>query len=256
MERFKKISRVLTGIFMALATLALVPEVSAAEETDWPEPVDDNQVFSFLLVEQLELRTITGMNMLRWDLQGWVGTDTNKFWVKAEGEADVSGGEGGDAELQLLYSRMIAPFWDFQAGIRYDRTFGAGPDQDRGFLVLGFQGLSPYKFEVEPVLFISQNGDVSARLTASYELLLSQKIVLQPRFETNFAIQRVRPFDVGKGLNDIQIGIRLRYEIKREFAPYIGFSWFHRFGDTAAIVRSKGEKPNYFTAVFGLRMWF
>ena len=151
---------------------------------------------------------------------------------------------------------MIAPFWDVQAGIRYDRAFGTEPDQDRGFLVLGFQGLAPYKFEVEPVLFISQDGDVSARLTATYDLLFSQKIVLQPRLESNFAVQRVRAFNVGKGLNDIQIGIRLRYEIKREFAPYIGFSWFHRFGDTAAIVRSKGEKPNYFTAVFGLRMWF
>lgn len=242
--------------FLVSATSALAPIASAEDKTDWPVPVNDNQVFSFLLIEQLEFRAVTGMNMMRWDAQGWIGTDTNKFWVKTEGEVNVSGPDAGDGEIQLLYSRMIAPFWDVQAGIRYDRVFGAGPDQDRGFLVLGFQGLAPYRFEVEPVLFMSQKGDVSARLTASYDLLFSQKIVLQPRLEANFAVQRVRPFDVGKGLNDIQIGMRLRYEIKREFAPYIGFSWFHRFGDTAAIVRSKGEKPNYFTALFGLRMWF
>lgn len=244
--------KVFVMTFLVIAASA----AAAAEDSDWPSPINDNQVFSFLLIEQLEFRAVTGMNMVRWDAQGWVGTDTNKLWVKIEGEVNVSGPGAGDAEIQMLYSRMIAPFWDVQAGIRYDRAFGTGPDQDRGFLVLGFQGLAPYKFEVEPVLFISQDGDVSARLTATYDLLFSQKIVLQPRLESNFAVQRVRAFNVGKGLNDIQIGMRLRYEIKREFAPYIGFSWFHRFGDTAAIVRSKGEKPNYFTAVFGLRMWF
>ncbi len=256
MKKRQGTSKAFTIAFLVIATSALVPVASAAEESDWPAPVDDNQVFSFLLFEQLEFRNVTDMEMIRWDVQGWVGTDTKKFWVKAEGEAGVSGAKDGDGEIQLLYSRMIAPFWDVQAGIRYDRVFGAGPDQDRGFLVFGFQGLAPYKFEVEPVLFISQDGDVSARLTATYDLLFSQKVVLQPRFETNIAVQRVRAFDVGKGLNDLQIGMRLRYEIKREFAPYIGFSWFHRFGDTAAIVRSKGERPNYFTAVLGLRMWF
>lgn len=256
MKKPMELSKTFIIAFLVSAASALAPIAKAADESDWPQPIDDNKVFSFLLFEQLEFRTVTGMNMVRWDVQGWVGTDKNKFWLKAEGEAGVSGTKDGDAETQFLYSRMVAPFWDFQAGFRYDRVFGAGPDQDRGFLVLGLQGLAPYKFEVEPVLFISQNGDVSARLTASYDLIFSQKIILQPRFETNFAIQRVRPFDVGKGLNDIQIGMRLRYEIKREFAPYIGFSWFHRFGDTAAIVRSKGDKPNYFTAVFGVRLWF
>ncbi len=256
MKKRQGTSKAFTVAFLIIAASALVPVASAEEESDWPQPVEDNQVFSFLLIEQLEFRNVTGMNMMRWDVQGWVGTDTNKFWFKTEGEANVSGPGAGDGEIQLLYSRMIAPFWDVQAGIRYDRTFGAGADQDRGFLVFGFQGLAPYKFEVEPVLFISQDGDVSARFTATYDLLFSQKVVLQPRFETNFAVQRVPAFDVGKGLNDLQIGMRLRYEIKREFAPYIGFSWFHRFGDTAAIVRGKGEKPNYFTAVFGLRMWF
>lgn len=226
-----------------------------SEEPDWPEPVEDNQLFSMVLADQLEYRNNEGRDTLRWDVQGWYGTDYNKFWTKIEGE-DLTSTNSGDLEIQALYSRMVAPFWDFQIGARYDRLYGPGSDKDRGFLVIGFQGLAPYRFEIEPAMFISDEGDVSARLTATYQMLFTQRLILQPRFETNIAASSAQKFGVGSGFNDVQIGLRLRYEFRREIAPYIGFTWKRTLGETADIVRREGEVVDNFALVAGIRVWF
>ena len=175
--------------------------------------------------------------------------------MKFEGD-DQTSPSGGDLELQALYSRMIAPFWDFQVGLRYDQQYGPGPDQDRTFAVLGVQGLAPYRFEVEPALFVSEDGDISGRLVGTYDLLFSQRLILQPRFESNIAASSVPRFGVGSGINDIQLGLRLRYEIRREFAPYIGVSWQRKFGDTADLARADGEDIHNLAFVGGFRVWF
>lgn len=219
----------------------------------WEET--DEIIFSKVIADQLEYRNNEGKNTLRWDIQGWRGTDYNKFWFKFEGEDETSSGTG-DLELQTLYSRSIAPFWDFQVGARYDRVYGSGPTSDRFFAVVGLQGLAPYWFELEPALFVSEDGDVSARIVSTYDLLFTQRLILQPRVEINVAASEVSEFGVGKGVNDIQLGFRLRYEIRREVAPYVGLSWTRLAGDTEDMARAAGEDADNLAVVAGIRLWF
>lgn len=248
-----------------LAGLCLLPlsHAGAAElrpdgaPADWPEPVNDARIHNFLQIDRLEYQEATDESaVFLWDTQGWVGGDYNRLWVKFEGEDSVSGESGGEAEVQALYSRFIAPFWDLQVGARFDQEYGPGPDPSRAFGVIGVQGLAPYWFEVETALYVSEDGDVSADLEAEYELLFTQRLVLQPRFKTNIAAQKVEEFGIGSGFTDVELGLRLRYEIKREFAPYVGVSWKSKLGNTADIARAEGEDVDDFAVVAGLRVWF
>ncbi len=248
--------RMLVVLLAAPGTFAQQPEVVPPPPGHWPDPVTDNQIIGYLLFEQLEYRGNEGTETFTWEVQGWVGRDYDKLWVKTEGDQRLSGDEGGEAEGQLLYSRLITPFFYFQVGGRYDRLYGAGPDHSRFFGVIGLQGLVPYQCDIEPALFISENGDVSARLEAEYDLLLTQRLILQPRLEVEIAGQAVEEFGVGEGFNDIELGLRLRYEIRREFAPYIGLSWTRLLGNTADLARREGSEVDNVAFVAGARMWF
>jgi len=215
----------------------------------------DEITFSKVIADQLEFRSNDGVDTLRWDIQGWRGTDYKKLWIKFEGDDEVSG-SAGELELQALYSRSVTSFWEFQVGGRFDRAYDSGVSSNRFLAVIGFQGLAPYWFELEPALFLSEDGDVSARITGTYDLLFSQRLILQPRFEANVAASEVREFGVGSGLNDIQLGFRLRYEFRREVAPYIGVSWQRQFGNTADLTRADGADVDNLAFVAGLRFWF
>lgn len=227
----------------------------ATSNDEWPEPIDDSQIFSFFSVDQLEYRINEGEDTFNWDAIGWIGGDYQRLWIETEGDIGLDSGDG-EAELQLLYGKLIDPFWDFQAGIRYDQLYSSNGGPGRTFGVIGVQGLAPYLFEVDASLFVSQDGDISARLTAEYQLLLTQQLILQPEFETNIAIQQVEEFGVGSGLNDIELGLRLRYEFSRRFAPYVGVNWTHQFGDTADFARAEGEQVDNFAVVGGFRLLF
>ena len=183
-----------------------------------------------------------------------IGTDYTRLWLKGEGEGLVSEGMG-EAEVQALYSRLISPYFEAQAGVRLDTEFGEGDLRARPQLVVGLEGLAPYWFEVEPALFLSAAGDLSARLEGSYDLLITQRLVLQPEAEVNLALQKVEDWGVGSGLNNIEAGLRLRYEIKREIAPYIGVSWLNRFGSAEDFARSEGASGSQVRLVFGVRLW-
>jgi copper resistance protein B len=222
----------------------------------WPKPVADQMTFGYLLLDRLEYGFGGGADRFIWDLQGWYGGDYNRFWFKSEGEQATGQDKSGEGEVQALYSRLIAPFWDFQAGIRHDRTWGPGPDLNRSFAVIGLEGLAPYWFEVEPSLFISEDGDVSARFTASTDLLLTQRLILQPRIDLNAAGQSASRFGVEEGFNDVELGLRLRYEVHRQFAPYAGASWLRRLGETADLSRRNGGGVQDFRVVLGVRVWF
>jgi len=198
----------------------------------------DMMSVSKVIADQFEYRNTKGTDVLRWDMQGWTGTDYKKLWVKFEGESELSSNAGG-MELQALYSKTITAFWDFQVGARYDNAFGALAPGDRVFAVIGFQGLAPYWFEMEPAIFVSSKGDISARLVATYDMLFTQRLILQSRFESNVAASEVREYGIGKGINDVQLGLRLRYEIRRKFAPYVGLEWSRKIGDTAKLTRAK-----------------
>ena len=206
----------------------------------------------FVQADRFEFQNNDGSSALLWDGQGWIGGDYNRFWIKSEGEYVGETGKLEDAEIQGLYSRPISPYFDFQAGVRQDVQPGAR----RTFGVLGIQGLAPYWFEIDTALFISHEGDVSARIETEYEMLLTQRLILQPRAEINFAFQDVEELAIGSGLSTAELGARLRYEFKREVAPYIGVSWVRAVGATAGFVRRGGETPGSLSIVAGLRLWF
>ncbi len=241
--------------------LLLFPFLSAAADQErdkegWPSPVHDDIAVGSVLFDRLEYAWGDDEDAINWDVQGWYGGDYNRLWVKTEGEDVRSGGDGGEAELELLYSRMISPFWDLQAGLGQQRIYGPGPDHDRAYATVGLQGLAPYYFEMDPSLRVSEEGDVSASLEAEYELLFTQRLILQPRFATAYAVDEVEEFSVGKGFNFVQAGLRLRYEFAREFAPYIGVSWRKSLGDTADFIEAEGEDVEHTSMVAGIRMWF
>lgn len=198
-----------------------------------------------------EYRAQKGANAYRWDGEGWFGGDVNRFVVKTEGEGVVRGGVES-AEMQALYSRAIDPWFNLQAGVRHD--FRPGPA--RTYATIGFEGIAPYWFEVEGALFLSDKGDLLGRLEGYYDQRITQKLILQPRVELNFAAQDVPANGIGSGLSDAELGLRLRYEITREFAPYVGISWESKVGDSARYARIAGDRVQATSLVFGIRAWF
>ena len=222
-----------------------------------PPPVMGPMIHSFVLTEILEHRfNSSGPDTFQWDILGWVGTDRNRLWYKTEGSQQLSGDETGEADLQLLYGRLIAPNWDFQIGARAERGLGTGRADTRPYAVIGVQGLAPYQFDIEPSIFISDQGQISARLTVTFDLLLMQRLVLQPRFETSAAIQSDEKFGMGSGVNQTDLGVRLRYEIRREIAPYIGVTWARQYGETARLAREEAETTDSLALVAGLQLWW
>lgn len=228
---------------LVVSTEIIVGTTYAAESTP---PVKQ------VMLDRLEYQTNDGDDLLLWDAQGWLGGDKNKLWVKSEGEYLLDPSKFEEAELQVLYSRALSRFWDVQAGLRQDFT----PDPLRTFGVIGIQGLAPYWFEVDVGAFVSEDGDVEARIEAEYDLLLTQKLIVQPRTELNFAAQDVKEYGIGTGLSTVQLGLRLRYEIRREFAPYMGIAWKRAVGETADFARADGESTDSVSVVAGVRFWF
>jgi copper resistance protein B len=228
-----------------------------ADRSSWPSPVADTATYSFVLFDLLEYqRTKDGLDALRWDILGWLGGDYHRFWFKSEGRKVFASREGSEVEVQALYGRLIAPFFDVQAGLRVDQRLQRGSNPARVYTVIGLQGLAPYRFDIEPTLFISHKGQVSARLTATYDVLFSQRLVLQPRLELNGAFQKDEAIGTAAGLNDVELGGRLRYEIRREFAPYIGVTWKESIGATHRLVVREGGDPAHLAFVAGVRLWF
>jgi copper resistance protein B len=206
---------------------------------------------SMLMANILEDDAGKGRDGYRWDGEGWYGGDLNRAVVKTEGEGAWRGGlEAG--EVQALYSRAVGRYTDLQAGVRQD--FGAGPS--RTYATVGFETLLPYWFQAEGALFVSDKGDVLARFEGTYDLRLTQRVVLQPRAELDFAAQDIAETGTGSGVSRGEFGLRLRYEIRREFAPYIGVSHDRAFGRTADFARSRGEARRATRFVVGLRAWF
>ncbi|MBY0331592.1 copper resistance protein B [Roseicella aerolata] len=226
-----------------------------SETAGWPSPVADDAFYSFTLFDLLEFQRAPNLEAARWDVVGWYGGDTQRLWYKSEGRHNGAR-RSGETDLQILYGRLISPFVDLQAGYRYERRWERNSGRGRSFAVLGVQGLVPYGAELEAALFVSEDGDVSARATVAQNVLLTQRLILLPRFEVNAALQRAERFGVGQGVNDIEIGVRLRYEIRREFAPYVGVSWLRSFGQTAALRGAEGEDRSLLQVVAGIRMWF
>ena len=226
----------------------------------WPPPVNDQEHRLFTLIDVLDYRPKIGGGQghddYRWDVEGWYGGDYNRLWFKSEGQRDTAFKADYDVDVQLLYGRFIQKYFDLQMGGRVETQSFKGRNVTRGLGVIGIEGLVPYNYDFESSLFIDQNGAVSARLAFTKDLLLTQRLILQTRFETNAAVQRVEEFTTGSGLNNLELGVRLRYEIRRELAPYVGISFDRSFGETATLVRQDGGSPSQVRFVLGVRAWF
>lgn len=233
---------------------AAIPVSDGSMDRDVPMPykaekMEDDPILTKFMLEQLEIHDADGKNPVTWEAEAWIGKDINKLWFKTEGER--VGSETEEAELQALYSRAIAPYWDFQVGLRKDFK-----PKGREWGVIGLKGLAPYFFETDLALFAGDNGRTSARVQGEYELLLTQKTILTPEIEFNLFGKDDPEMRIGSGLSDVSVGLRLRHEFKREFAPYIGVEWTKKFGDTADFARADGEDVSDTQLVAGIRAWF
>nr|WP_205452212.1 copper resistance protein B [Sphingobium estronivorans] len=215
--------------------------------------VEENggMTFSQLMLDRLEYRMGKGADGYHWEWEGWIGGDINRFAFKTEGEGEI-GGPLARAEVQALYSRAIDPWFNLEAGVRHDIR----PDPQRTYAVVGIEGLAPYWFEVGAQAFLSSKGDAHLRLEGSYDQRITQRLILQPAAEVNIAAQDVPEIGSGSGLSDVELGLRLRYELVREFAPYVGVNWERKLGDTARFARAKGEAASATSFVMGVRFWF
>jgi copper resistance protein B len=208
-------------------------------------------VTSKVMLDQIEARIRKGRDGYLVEGEAWYGGDINKIWLKTEIEGEF--GRGPEhAEVQALWSRAITAWWNVQAGVRYDFR----PDPERAHLVLGIEGLAPYWFEIDAAAFVSHKGEVTGRFEAEYDQRLAQKLILQPRIEFDLAAQDVPELGIGSGLASAEAGLRLRYEIVPEFAPYAGVAYERAFGDTADFRRAAGEKAGGWNLLVGVRAWF
>lgn len=216
----------------------------------FPLRLGDQHNFGSLLVDNLESVRTKDNTSTAYDLQAWYGRDYNRAVLKAEG--DIDGGKLQDARTELLWGHAVAAYWDAQLGVRHD----GGIATDRAWLAFGVQGLAPYWFEIEATAYVGEQGRTALRLAAEYELLLTQKLVLQPSIEANFYGKRDVERELGSGLSDLAAGIRLRYEMRREFAPYVGIERTGKFGETEDFARTAGEDTKETRFVAGIRFWF
>jgi copper resistance protein B len=224
-------------------------DAMAASRRDLQQTHGDFPLFWFQ-ADRAEVQIRQGRDGYLWDLQGYYGNPTSRFWFKSEGEGSF-GDSPEDAEIQALWSGAIDPFWDVQLGLRQDV---AGPSTTHA--VIGVQGLAPYMFEVDAAMFVSHRGDVTARIEAELDQRITQRLILQPRVEFDLSAQDIPELGIGVGIDKAEIGVRLRYEIIREFAPYVGVEQSWRIGNGADFARIAGEDPSVTKLVFGIRYWF
>ncbi|MGD9968611.1 MAG: copper resistance protein B [Hyphomonadaceae bacterium] len=204
-------------------------------------------IISNVMVDMAEFQFGDDETTFHWEGEGWIGGDINRFVFKTEGEAGEDDVES--AEVQALYSRAIGPYFDLQAGVRYDIE----PSPNRAYAVIGFEGVAPYWFDTTGALFVSDEGEVSARLEGSYDARLTQRVILQPRAEINFSADDIPELELGSGVTDVEVGLRLRYDITRNFSPYVGVSYEAKLGDTADYASAAGEDESGARLVIGLR---
>jgi copper resistance protein B len=235
---------------------------AAQAQTAMPMPMAGSSAHNTLMHEHGGMRTglllgerfeyLPEADTLRWEGQGWYGSDLNKLWLKTEGEYDTEADSLERGEVQMLYSRAVAPYWDLQGGLRVDD--GEGPR--RSYATVGLIGLAPYWFELDAAAFLSERGDLSARVEAQYELRFTQRLILQPRLELDYAFADDPAIGIGQGVSEASAGLRLRYEWRREFAPYIGVERREVHGGTATLFDAVGRETKETSWVVGLRFWY
>jgi copper resistance protein B len=236
----------------AQASIPDTPEPVPAKGPGWPPAVKDNKVFAHVLFDQLEGRASTSGSLLRWDGQGWIGTDMNRLWLKSEGFA--GDGTVSDGDHEALYDRPIPHmrYFDAQAGVRAD--LDSGPT--RVWAAAGVEGLAPYFFDFEPTFYVRDGGHIAGRINGSWDLFITQRWVVQPQAELNFYSKDDPARQTGSGFSDIDTGVRIRYELTRKFNPYLGWAYAGKYGGSARYTRQSREATSNSSFVFGLRVWY
>lgn len=212
--------------------------------------MQDDPLLTKVMINRLEVRDVEGVNPVKWDVEGWLGKDLRKLWVKSEGR--YVDGTTAAAELQLLYDQAVAPYWDVQAGWRADLE----PDPQRDWFTLGLHGTAPYFVEIDTALFFGTGGRSALRLKAEYEWRLTRRLILSPELEVNAYGEDDPERGTGSGLSDVQAGVRLQYQSVRQFAPYVGIEGRRRFGDTEEFARAGGAQTDDLWLLAGVRAWF
>ncbi len=210
----------------------------------------DADMHSFLLLDRLEWQDRPAGGTMHWNGSGWIGGDVNRLWLRTEGNR--IGNRLDDAEIQALYGRAISPWWDLVAGVRQDFRPGAA----QTWAAFGVQGLALYNFEAQATAFVGQRGQAALRFEGTYDLLITNRLILQPSFQANVYAKNDATREQGTGLADTSVGLRLRYEVDRQFAPYLGVSWDRSYGNTARFAEQEGGRRNALSFVAGVRMWF
>jgi len=247
-----------TSVFAQAAPSELPAPTDAEREAAFPDLSDmdlremmmEDPFNTLVLFDRLEAQEADGSDILDWDLDAWAGRDVDKLWVRSEGER--RGGETEHAEVELLWGRVFGRWWDVVMGIRQD--FEPGPR--RSWAAFGVRGLAPYWFELDATAYLTEGGQAAARLEAEYDLLITQRLILQPLIEVTWYMEDDAEREIGSGISSAEIGLRLRYEIRREIAPYIGVLRSRSFGDTAEAARASGREANETRFVVGARFWF
>jgi copper resistance protein B len=211
--------------------------------------MEDDAPLGMVAFDEIEWRDVGSELAQAWDAYAWYGTDYNKVWLKTEGER-IDGEEAG--RVELLWDRIFTPWWSIQAGVRQD--FSAGPS--RTWAAVGVQGITPYLFDVEATFYVGDQGRTAGRFSAEYDTRFTQRLVLRPHFELNAYGKDDTDNELGSGVSDVTVGLRLRYEVRREFAPYIGLEWERKVGSTADLVRASGHDASDVFILAGLHAWF
>jgi copper resistance protein B len=232
---------------IALASIVHVDAADGSSMSDVMQ-MNDDAAFGMVKFDELEHAFANG-NPVMWEGDAWYGGDFDKVWLRSEGEHE----DGRlDAKTELFWDHAFSSFWDWQLGARRDSGLGG----DRNWTAFGVRGLAPYWFDVEATAYAGEQGRTALRLRTEYEILFTQRLILQPEFEMNIYGKNDPQREVGSGLSDAEFGLRLRYEISRELAPYVGVVWQRRFGDAARFARTDGRDPSDAQLVAGIRFWF
>jgi len=210
----------------------------------------DERMFRSIRIDNVEISRVDGKTVVPYDLEGWFGRTYDRAVLKSEGE--LEGDDLADARTELLWGHAIAAYWDTQVGVRYDG--GRGPN--RTWLAAGIEGLAPYWFDLEVTAYVGQSNRTAVRVDASYDMLISQRLIFQPRLEANLYGKDDIERGLGSGLSDLSLALRLRYEIRRELAPYVGLEWVNEYGGTEDLTRAAGGDPRDTRLTMGLRFWF
>lgn len=243
--------------FLSMPLALLSSSVLAQQnKDDWPKPISPYYTGQ-LMFDRLEIsQNDNGDNVASWDMLAWYGGDEMRAYFKSEGDNQFNDGAPSELErTEILGSVLISPFWELQAGLGARGSLKSDVNLEH-YAVVGLFGLAPYRFEMDNSLQINENGDVSAKVEAEYDIRLSQVSYLQPRLEVNAAFTDALEYERPRGINSVRLGLRYRYELSREFAPYIGVYWRSAFGKTADLEEAQGKDHNEFGLIAGIRMWF